>query len=428
MEVKQGYKQSEIGVIPEDWAVSPISALAEKIMVGIASAATHAYRDRGIVMFRNQNLKPGCIDDSDILYIAADYEIAFRNKRLKSGDILIARTGYPGTAAVVPPQYGGAQSFTTLIVRPSRDLIDSTYLCFFINSESGQRYFEQNQAGGPQKNVNAGSLRFLPVPVPPTKAEQGAIAQALSDADALIRSLEQLLAKKLDIKQGAVQELLTGMKRLPGFAANKDYKQTEAGVIPEDWDVQTLGSIASIASGGTPSRRMPEYWNGDIPWVTTTEIAFNTIRETEQSISILGLKNSAARLLAPGTLLLALYGQGKTRGKVAILGIQATTNQACASIVLSPGVSLSFIFYFLSSQYRAIRGMSNSGSQENLSGQIVKSIVVSLPSTKAEQDAIAAGLSELDAEIATLEERLAKVRLVKKGMMHELLTGRIRVV
>ena len=148
MELAPGYKQTELGAIPEDWAIPPISALADKIMVGIASAATHAYRDRGIVMFRNQNLKPGHLDDSDILYIAEEYELAFRNKRLKGGDILIARTGYPGTAAVVPTKYEGAQSFTTLIVRPSCHLIDSTYLCFFINSENGQRYFEQNQAGG----------------------------------------------------------------------------------------------------------------------------------------------------------------------------------------------------------------------------------------------------------------------------------------
>ncbi len=87
MEVRPGYKQTEVGVIPEDWEVKPLHTLAEKIMVGIASAATHAYRARGIVLLRNQNIKAGYLDDSDILHISEDYEAAFKNKRLKEGDL-----------------------------------------------------------------------------------------------------------------------------------------------------------------------------------------------------------------------------------------------------------------------------------------------------------------------------------------------------
>lgn len=133
-EIRKGYKQTEVGVIPEDWDVKPLKNLAEKIMVGIASAATHAYRENGIVMFRNQNIKPGYLDDSDLLFIDPTYEETYRNKRLRSGDLLTARTGYPGTTSIVPSQYEGAQSFTTLITRPRRGAIDSEYLCCFINS------------------------------------------------------------------------------------------------------------------------------------------------------------------------------------------------------------------------------------------------------------------------------------------------------
>src|ERR1039457_4965492 len=117
------------------------------------------------------------------------------------------------------------------------------------------------------------------------------------------------------------------------------YKQTDVGVIPSDWTVRALGSIATIAAGGTPSRRISEYWGGSIPWVTTTEIDYGIIHETNESISAAGLKNSAAKLVPAGTILLALYGQGKTRGKVSILGIEATTNQACASIIVTQEVS-----------------------------------------------------------------------------------------
>ena len=102
--IPKGYKQTEVGVIPEDWDVRRLHEISEKIMVGIASAATHAYRDNGIVMFRNQNIKVGKLNTDDVLYIDENYEITFKNKRLKGGDLLIARTGYPGTASIVPSE------------------------------------------------------------------------------------------------------------------------------------------------------------------------------------------------------------------------------------------------------------------------------------------------------------------------------------
>lgn len=205
------------------------------------------------------------------------------------------------------------------------------------------------------------------------------------------------------------------------------YKQTEVGVIPEDWDVKTIDSIAVVTSGGTPSRKIADYWNGEIPWATTTEINWDTIRETAQSITAMGLASSATKLIAPGAVLIALYGQGKTRGKVAILGIQAATNQACAAIVISSAVSRKFVFHFLVSQYSAIRNLSNSGSQENLSGGIVKSILIPIPPTKAEQKAIAEALSDADTLIELLNQLITKKRQIKQGAMQELLTGQRRL-
>src|SRR6266702_2207354 len=120
MALKSGYKHTEVGVIPVDWGVTLLADVAEKIMVGIASAATHAYRSQGIILFRNQNIKANWLDDSDLLYIAPEYEVTFTNKRLRSGDVLTTRTGYPGITAVVPNAFDSAQSFTTLITRPKR--------------------------------------------------------------------------------------------------------------------------------------------------------------------------------------------------------------------------------------------------------------------------------------------------------------------
>lgn len=189
----------------EEWEEKKLNEISLKIMVGIASAATHAYRKSGIVLFRNQNIKDCYLDDRDILFLDEDYEALHKNKRLKSGDLLTARTGYPGTTCIVPDKYEGAQSFTTLITRPKQKVVDPRFLCFYINSETGQAFFESTKIGGGQKNVNAGSLSEMPVPLP-SKGEQQKIASCLFEVDELIRlqaeKIENLILHKKGLMQG----------------------------------------------------------------------------------------------------------------------------------------------------------------------------------------------------------------------------------
>ncbi|WP_429287810.1 restriction endonuclease subunit S [Paraburkholderia sp. GAS206C] len=204
------------------------------------------------------------------------------------------------------------------------------------------------------------------------------------------------------------------------------YKQTDAGVIPDDWDVKQLGELSSVSAGGTPSRSNANYWGGDIPWITTTEIDFRLITESEQFITSIGLKNSAAKLMPAGALLMALYGQGKTRGKVGVLGFEAATNQACAAIILKKGYSREYAFHYLASQYDEIRKLSNTGNQENLNGALVRSIPVLLPPL-SEQSAIATALSDVDALLSSLDALIIKKRDIKQAAMQQLLTGKTRL-
>lgn len=197
-------------------------------------------------------------------------------------------------------------------------------------------------------------------------------------------------------------------------------------VFPKSWSLRRLADIADISAGGTPSREQASYWNGTIPWVTTSQIDFNEIATVEEFITEAGLRNSAARLLPPGTLLMALYGQGRTRGKVAVLTMWAATNQACASISVLPGVSPDFVRYFLTSRYEAIRGLSNAGGQENLNAGIVRNLQIALPPL-AEQRAIASALCDVDALIGALDSLIAKKRALKQTAMQQLLTGRVRL-
>jgi type I restriction enzyme S subunit len=196
-------------------------------------------------------------------------------------------------------------------------------------------------------------------------------------------------------------------------------------MLPKTWHRSTLGDIARISSGGTPDRSKPEYWGGDVPWVTTGEIQFNTITDTAEKITSAGLKNSSAKLFPPGTLLMAMYGQGKTRGQVAKLGIEASTNQACAAIMLNKGNDPDFYFQYLSSQYEELRELGNAGTQKNLNGGILKGVLVPLP-PRVEQRRIAHILSTWDQAIATTERMLANSQRRTRDLMGTLLSGRRR--
>ena len=197
-------------------------------------------------------------------------------------------------------------------------------------------------------------------------------------------------------------------------------------MAPEGWRLSTIEEVAAVSSGGTPSRKEASYWGGDIPWVTTAEVNSKTITSTTQKITEEGLENSSAKLFPARTILMAMYGQGKTRGQVARLGIEASTNQACAAILLNEGSDTDYYYYFLESRYVHIRNMANTGGQENLSAGIVKSIQVPVPPI-IEQKKIAQILSTWDQAITATERLLENSQQRKKGLMQQLLTGKKRL-
>lgn len=188
---------------------------------------------------------------------------------------------------------------------------------------------------------------------------------------------------------------------------------SEAG----DWEESTIGKVFETTSGGTPSRSNLNYWNGSIPWVTTSLVNFSVITEADEFISQDGLENSSAKLLPVGTVLVAMYGQGKTRGQVAMLDIEATTNQACAAILPKNTINSYFVFLNLSGRYEEFRKLSNSGGQENLSQTLIRDFPFAYPLNIQEQQKIADCLSSLDELIAATAQRLAALQTHKKGLM-----------
>lgn len=189
--------------------------------------------------------------------------------------------------------------------------------------------------------------------------------------------------------------------------------------------VVAIKSIADVSSGNTPSRRKSEYWNGSIPWITTGELESGYVTASKECVTEKALKETALKLYHKGTVLIAMYGQGKTRGTAAVLGIEATVNQACAALTVHSGCS-KFLFYQLQNSYHAIRRLSNTGNQENLNAEIIKNFKILWPD-ELEQQKIATILSTQDKVIELKEKLLAQKQQQKKYLMQQLLTGKKRL-
>ena len=334
--------------------------------------------------------------------------------RLRSGDLLVCEGGEVGRAAIWKEPLEECYFQKALHRLRARGGFDTELMLHFLRllADSGKlrNFVTQTSIAHLPKE----SLKRVPLPAPPA-AEQRAIAAALSDTDALIESLEQLLAKKRQIKQGAMQELLTGQRRLPGFVS--------------DWHVMRLAELADIRSGGTPSTSRSEFWAGEIPWCTPTDITAlqggKYLQQTSRTVSALGLAASSAELIPPGSIVMTSRA---TIGVCAINVVPLSTNQGFKNFVPFECVVGEFLYYLLTVQRQRFLSLCAGSTFLEIGKAQLVGYEVCLPIDKSEQTAIATTLSDMDAELTALEARLAKTRLLKQGMAQALLTGRIRLV
>ncbi len=341
-------------------------------------------------------------------------------KRVLSGDIIYTKspTGdFPfgiikqskvSKPVIVSPLYG--------VFKPETTDLGIILDAYFEYPERTINYLSSIIQKGAKNTINIHNDTFLSksLVLPLDKKEQSKIASFLLSIDELIITNGEKLELLKEHKKGLVKNLFpqAGVK-VPKYRFKEFSKDGS-------WKENKLWEIGKITSGGTPNRSNSEFWNGDIPWVSTTLIDFNVINEVNEYITEFGLKNSSAKIFPKNTILMAMYGQGKTRGKVAILGIKAATNQACAAIILDKQYNYEFVFQYLSANYEEIRKMSNSGGQANLSGALVENISIPIPPNPKEQQKIASCLSVLDEIIKAQSELIEQLKLHKKGLMQRL--------
>lgn len=196
------------------WNQDLLKDVTVKIGVGLATSVTKYYRSNGTVIFRNLNIKENYLDDSDILFLDEDFAAANPGKIIHTGDVITVHTGYVGTSCVVPPKYDGALTFTTLITTTKKDLLLPEYLSYHLNSIFGKNEIENLQAGCGRNNLNVGDFKQYKISYPSDLDEQKQIVEILSSIDAELRCLEDKLRKTQQVKQGMMNDLLTGKIRL----------------------------------------------------------------------------------------------------------------------------------------------------------------------------------------------------------------------
>jgi type I restriction enzyme S subunit len=357
-----------------------------------------------------------------------------RLKRINEGDIVVEKSGGgpqqpAGRVAYCDFDFGGTCSNFVEIVRV-HERYDSKFVFYLLHYlyKSGLVLKYQQQTTG-IINFKLREYQTEIVRIPVSKSEQAAIAEILATVDQAIAQTEALIAKQRRIKAGLLHDLLTrgideqGNLRDP---ATHRFKESPVGLVPEEWEVLRVSAVCNVASGGTPARTNSSFWNGTIPWIKTAEVDYRVINEAEEHITELGLANSSAKVFPRGTLVMAIYGEGITRGKVAILGIDAATNQACLAFFPESILKTEFLYYYFMVTYSRLRDLSHDGSQKNLSAALIGNTFVPIPAL-TEQGAICEAIHSLEAFEKGEVSSLLKFHRLKTGLMQDLLTGRVSV-
>lgn len=420
MEMTLGFQRTPAGTIPSDWSVKPLDSMS---FVTSGKRLPFGYeltdRETPHPYIRVTDMRRGTVSLSEIKYVPVDASPAIKRYRIFKEDIFISVAGTLGIVGKIPPELDGA-NLTENADRITNICCSQDFLLHVLLSPLIQGTIDSLRTVGAQPKLALTRIRRFLIPLPATRAEQEAIATALGDTNALIESLEQLLGKKRRIKQGAMQELLTGKKRLPGFTGEWEVKRLRTtAVLKARIGWQGLTTAEYRESGEYYLVTGTEFEEGRIDWSRCHYVDESRYRQDK----FIQLKKHDVLVTKDGSI-----------GKIALVAElpgPATLNSGVFVIrPVGEAFHAQFFYYLLCSKvFEDFLAQLSAGS--TISHLYQKDFIgfsYRTPATVKEQVAIADLLSDLDAELAALEAKVVKARELKQGMMQELLTGRIRLV
>lgn len=407
-------QKTEWGSVPDDWDVCPVGSKGD-VLTGKALAARAPGVQRPYL--RTKNVFDGRINIDDVLTMPMTDE-QFSLFRIRRDDVLLNEgqsLELVGRCSIYKEEFPEPCAMQNQLLRFRAHKGVSPLFASHLFRHCQSTGVFAKIALQTTSIAHLGGSRFaqLRLAWPPTYDEQQAIAEALSDADALIEELERLIVKKRAIKQGAMQDLLSGRCRLPGFSG--------------EWGVRKLGSVARIQRGASPRPIDDPIWfddNSKVGWVRISDVTSSGmyLTETTQWLSTAGIRNS--RPVSSGSLIMSICA---TVGRPVITNLDVCIHDGFV-VFENLEVDQVFLYYFLQSIEGDWAKRGQTGSQMNLNTGLINGTELFLPEKLAEQQAIAHLLADLDNELLGIEDRLRKARQIKQGMMQELLTGRVRLV
>ena len=402
-------------MIPEGWREATAEELCSRISVGIVIKPTQYYVDeeQGVRAFRSANIGEGFVRDSEWIHISEDGHAKNKKSALKANDILIVRTGYPGTACLLPPEYEGSNCIDIIFARPDPEQVVPAYLCTFTNSEYGKKQVLDGSGGLAQQHFNVGAYKKLKLPLPPL-FEQRRIAETLETWDRASETVEALIANARAQKQALMQQLLTGKRRLPGF--DLPWKERALESIFQFKKGQGLSKGAVIPEGVRPCilygelyTRYPEV----IREVVSRTNANDGFPSKSGDVLIPASTTTTGIDLANATAI--LESDVLLSGDINILRPKNTKQSA------------PFFAYLLTHILKhKIASRAQGITIVHLYGAHLKPLTVTVPDVE-EQHAIASIIMDADDEILRLEAQLTALRQEKAALMQQLLTGKRRV-
>lgn len=401
-------------MVPEGWSLVDTIEICESIFVGVVIKPSQYYVDEslGIKAFRSANVREGFINDSDWVYFSPEGHLINKKSQLKSGDVLIVRTGYPGTACVVTPEFEGTNAIDIIIARPLKEKVLPEYLCAYTNSSVGKSQVLNLQGGMAQKHLNVGAYQNLKVKLP-LLFEQKKIVKILSTWDKAIVTTEQLLTNSQQQKKALTQQLITGNRRFPEFKGR--------------WEKRALSEICILGAGQPAPQEAKYFIDGNHDFLRVSDLGSSTCRWAPQSrdkVNQLAIRECSLGVVPAKATLFTKSGASLLLNQRAQLKENSFIVSHLGFAKAKDGVSDDFVFYLMCSidfnRYAA------GTSLPALQLSVLKSLKVLVPPYE-EQIKIASMFSDADMEISILEKKLFLLKQEKKALMQQLLTGKRRV-
>ncbi|EKT4487126.1 MULTISPECIES: restriction endonuclease subunit S [Shewanella] len=406
-------------MVPNGWEVKELQFLCNKIAVGLAISVTPFMRTSGVKLIRNQNIKRNYFNSDSVVYIDEVFANSNKSKKVRHGDVVAVRTGSNiGEACVVPKDFDGALTFTTLIARPNPDLLDSFYLSTHINSDRGISEVNRLCAGGGKPNLNSGELKRYRLLTPPLP-EQKKIAQILSTWDKAIASTEQLLTNSQQQKKALMQQLLTGKKRL----------LDKNGVrFSGEWIHGRLGDLCTFKGGSAFKEVYQGQTAGEFPFIKVSDMNLpgneRSIEYSNNWVSVETAKLMKAKPFPESSIVFAKVGAALLLNRRRILSRPTIIDNNMMAAIPSNVADTEFLYQLLMAIDFA--RFVQEGAVPSINQGDLSSFKLSYPDVE-EQQKIAAALSNADQEIALLQQKLEALKQEKKALMQQLLTGKRRV-